>query len=106
MKLNKDEFLKTEFGEQFKYTVGSLHDLYEKRAACANLEDWEEVQSCCYRINELRTGLGVFMLALKEFYGIEYRVRETAHYYGVCTKDGSDWLFKVERKIDGKGVKS
>lgn len=106
MKLNKDEFLKTEFGEQFKYTVGSLHDLYEKRAECANLEDWEEVQSCCYRINELRTGLGVFMLALKQFYGIKYRVRETAYHYGLCTTNGSDWLFKVNRGIDGKGLKS
>jgi hypothetical protein len=36
-------------------------------------------------------------LALLSFYGMHYKVTRTLDYYGICTDDESDWLYKVER---------
>lgn len=33
----------------------------------------------------------------QEFYKIEYHFSRTDEYFGVCTEDESDWLFRVER---------
>lgn len=41
----------------------------------------------------------VYKMALKQFYGIEYFFTRTDEYFGVCTEDETDWLFKVEREL-------
>lgn len=34
---------------------------------------------------------------MKQFYSIEYNFTRTDNYYGVCTEDETDWLFKCYR---------
>lgn len=100
LKLDKEEFFETEFGEGLTYATDLLDDCYIARSKCAEREDWKEHHLYCCRINELNTALEVFQAAVKQFYGIEYQFRRTDDYYGFCTKDGSDWLFKVKREIE------
>lgn len=103
MKLNKEEFLKTEFGRDLRFTLVLYDRYYIERSKYANQVDWSGFDLHNQGMKNLGNRWYVFKLAMKHFYGIEYIFRRTDEYYGVCTKDGSDWLFKVERKIDGKG---
>lgn len=96
MELNKDEFLKTEFGAELKSTLESLDRNLTIKWDCNNYKDEGAIKRLCAQWD-------IFKLALKQFYGIEYAFTRTDEYFGVCTEDESDWLFKVERKIDGKG---
>ena len=41
----------------------------------------------------------VYKMVLRQFYGIEYFFTRTVEYFGVCTYDETDWLFKVEREL-------
>ena len=36
-------------------------------------------------------------MAIKQFYGIEYYFTSEDDYFGACTEDESDWLFKIEK---------
>lgn len=103
MKLNKEEFFKTEFGIELKNTIELLEHAIKMQKKCSNKGDWDGFYLHSQRIEELDSRCEVFKLAIKQFYGIEYQFRRTDDYYGFCTKDISDWLFKVERKMDGKG---
>lgn len=96
--MKKDKFLKTEFGFKLRNMINLLDELYEIRSKYAEQEDWEEFHLCCCRINEFVAGLKVFKLAIKQFYNIECNFIRTDEYYGICTADSSDWLFKIERK--------
>lgn len=98
MKLDKDEFLKTEFGTGIIYLVDLLDEYHIARSKYAEREDWENFCSCRCQINELDAALQVVKVAIKQFYGIEYEFCQTDDYYGLCTEDGSDWLFKTERE--------
>ena len=84
MKLNKKEFLKTVLGAGICNCV-DCWDLYlEKRnyvdAGMCQLQ-WE-----------------VYQTAIKQFYGIFYHFTRTDEYYGICTADEKDWLYKFEKK--------
>lgn len=39
----------------------------------------------------------VYKMAVRQFYGIEYCFSRTDEYFGICTEDETDWLFKVDR---------
>lgn len=95
MKLNKNKFLKTEVGssmmecikawdkaltEQRRYTWESRENKRERRAAEWCQAQWE-----------------VYQMMMRQFYGIEYYFSRTDEYFGICTEDETDWLFKVER---------
>jgi hypothetical protein len=41
----------------------------------------------------------VFQIVMRQFYNIEYHFSRTDEYFGVCTADETDWLFKVEREV-------
>ena len=43
-------------------------------------------------------------MAVKQFYGVEYHFTRTDDYFGCCTNDGEDFLFRFERekKVSGK----
>lgn len=43
-------------------------------------------------------------MAVKQFYGVEYHFTRTDDYFGCCTEDGEDFLFRFERekKVSGK----
>ncbi len=95
MKLNKDKFLKSELGSSLKecvtawnqwigdlrkYSYGTEEYMRTKEAA-----DWCQAQ------------WDVYQMAVKQFFGVEYHFSRTNEYFGVCTEDETDWLFKVER---------
>lgn len=103
MELNKEEFLKTELGTELKKTIEAFVYTHSMREDCFDKGYWEDFKHYGNRLYDLLDSLTIFKVAIKQFYGIEYFFDRTDNYFGICTKDGSDWLFKVEWKIDGKG---
>ena len=89
MKLNKEKFLKTELGS----------NLYE----CITAWDcWLNLNYSVSRSKSIawcQAQWEVYQMALKQFYGVEYHFTRTDEYFGVCTGDETDGLFKVEREI-------
>lgn len=83
MKLNKQAFLKTEFGVELLNCIKS----WDKWL----IEGNREAAKWCQAQWE------VYQLALKQFYEVEYYFSRTDSYFGICTIDESDYLFKVER---------
>lgn len=98
MKLNKEEFLKTGVGSGLvdcitawdrclsalrKFNICNISSEYRELRKAA---DWNQAQ------------WGVYQMVLQQFYGIEYHFSRTDEYFGVCTEDETDWLFKVERE--------
>lgn len=83
MKFDKERFLQTEFGSRLK--------------ECAVA--WDFWLSKKERTKAVHCGLQweVYQLALLQFYGIEYHFSRTDEYFGVCTENETDWLFKIER---------
>ena len=81
MKFNEEEFLKTELGSAMKECI----------------DNWETYLSSGYRDGvELGGGRCLeYKLAIKQFYGIEYRFIRENEYYGLVTETG-DWVYKVK----------
>lgn len=91
MKWNKEKFLKTELGSSLHECIITWdHWLNQKNSVSRNKSvAWCQAQWEVYR------------MVVKQFYGIEYHFARTDAYFGVCTKDRADWLFKVEREVYG-----
>ena len=86
MKLNKEKFLKTEFGAELKVCI----------------ECWDKY--ICLKDNAgsrwCQAQWEVYKQALRQFYNVNYSFTRTNDYYGVVNEDDySDWLFKVERSL-------
>jgi hypothetical protein len=92
MELNKEEFLKTEFGCELERQVRMLESNISEKAKC---KDFETESAFNRLITKDFACLDVFILAIKQFYGIEYVFTRTDDYYGLCTEDGSDFLIKI-----------
>ena len=86
MRLNKEKFLKTEFGAELKNCILCWD-------AALELKDNKTAQWC-------QAQWEVYQMALKQFYGVSYHFTRTDGYYGVVTDDCSEWLFKFERLGD------
>lgn len=97
MKLNKEKFLKTELGSSMiecvtawdkwltelrKFNICNINSEYRETRKAA---DWCQAQ------------WEVYQMAVKQFYNIEYHFIRTDEYFGICTEDETDWLFRVER---------
>lgn len=83
MKLNKGKFLKTEFGASLQECITAWDkwlEVKDEKAAIWCQAQWE-----------------VYQMALRQFYGVEYHFTRTDEYFGICTEDAVDWLFKVKR---------
>lgn len=93
MKMNKEKFLKTEFGAELETSIGNLnYDLNEIN----RISQFEEPESYKRLNNSIQTLFSVwhvYQSAIKQFYGIEYSFNRTDEYYGICTQD-EDYLFK------------
>ena len=87
MKLNKEKFLKSELGGNLDECVKSWDFAIRGGKRTKPLADWCQAQ------------WEVYQMVLKQFYGIEYHFTRTDKYFGVCTEDEADWLFKVEREV-------
>lgn len=99
MKMNKDKFLKTEFGSSFQECVTAWdHWLTEldKFTFNANGRERKEVQEAALWC---QAQWDVYQMAIKQFYGVEYHFTRTDERFGVCTEDETDWLFEIEREV-------
>lgn len=88
MKMNKEQFLKTEFGGELESTITAWDD-----ALSRNREDKEVLRTLAW----CQAQWEVYQMAIKHFYGVEYHFTRTDEYYGLCTEDESDWLMRVKR---------
>lgn len=94
MKLNKEKFLKSELGGKLQecvavwdYWLAKINESYETRTDVERYQaQWE-----------------VFQTVLRQFYNVEYHFTRTDEYFGVCTENEADWLFKVERELKRNG---
>lgn len=98
MKLVKERFLKTEFGGEMEDVVKAIDFYLKEQAATSEWREPEKYQSLQKDIDILFAKWEVFKLAVKQFYGIEYHFTRTDEYFGCCTEDESDYLFKFERE--------
>ena len=92
MKLNKEQFLKTEFGSELECTITAWNQALEKHNRTGEDKDILRTLAWCQAQWE------VYRMAIKHFYGVEYHFTRTDEYYGLCTEDESDWLMKVDRE--------
>ena len=83
MKLNKEKFLKTEFGSELRNCIECWDRWIEEddgKAAAWCQAQWE-----------------VYKMAIRQFYGVDYCFTRTDDYYGLVTEDETDWLLKIYR---------
>lgn len=92
MKLNKEQFLKTEFGSELECAITAWNQALEKHNRTGEDKDILRTLAWCQAQWE------VYRMAIKHFYGVEYHFTRTDEYYGLCTEDESDWLMKVDRE--------
>lgn len=95
MKMNKEKFLKSELGSSMIECAKSWDnalklmnntDFCSKEFKVGNREAmWCQAQ------------MEVYKMAVRQFYGIHYCFAHTDKCFGICTEDGTDWLFKIER---------
>ena len=82
---DKEKFLSSELGSSLQECIIAWDkwlEIGDRKAALWCQAQWE-----------------VYRIALRQFYGIEYFFTRTVEYFGVCTWDETDWLFKVEREL-------
>lgn len=91
MKLNKEEFLKTEFGSELECTIIAWDEALERNGRIGADKDILKTLSWCQAQWE------VYRMAIKHFYGVEYHFTRTDEYYGLCTENERDFLFKKKR---------
>ena len=97
MMLNKEKFLKTEFGGNLQECIASW-DMYLTRLSGMHYQPTGDYHELRRGATWCQAQWEVYKLALKQFYSIEYNFTRTDEYYGVCTED-EDFLFKVERNL-------
>lgn len=97
MKMNKEQFLKTEFGGELESTITAWDD-----ALSRNREDKEVLRTLAW----CQAQWEVYRMAIKHFYGVEYHFTRTDEYYGLCTeqtvyiRDNGKMLFIYELNSD------
>lgn len=101
MKLNKEEFLQSELGRSLKNCISQWDKAFNNLSKYGfGTPDYDEVQHASgFYMGKWH----VFRMALKQFYGVEYNFTRTDDYFGLCTEDEKDWLFKIDRHT-GKEV--
>lgn len=92
MKMNKRNFLKSEFGTELESTIRALN-FYLNEMEYIPINDTINRKELNTDIQSLFAQWEVYKLALKQFYGIEYSFTRTDDYYGICTGD-EDFLFQ------------
>ena len=94
---DKTEFLKTPIGLTVKNTIDELDAAIIRRSNIPRgyytytIEEGEvDKYLACWE---------ALKVVIKQLYDIEYCFTRTSEYYGLCTKDESDYLFIVERTL-------
>lgn len=97
MKLNKENFLKTELGSELKSCITSWDIALN---TCGKFKYYTDEYKRNRKVaNWCQAQWEVYKMAIRQFYGIEYNFSWTEKYFGLVTNDGEDWLFKIERKF-------
>lgn len=96
MILNKEKFLKTEFGGGLQECIAAW-DMYLTKLSGLNYQPSGEYAEMRKGATWCQAQWEVYKAAMKQFYSIEYNFTRTDNYYGVCTEDETDWLFKCYR---------
>lgn len=91
--MNKESFLKTEFGAELEANIRALNYYLNEIRRTSQFETPEDYKRLNNDIQTLFSKWHVYQLAIKQFYGIEYNFNRTNNFYGVCTQD-EDYLFK------------
>ncbi len=104
MKLVKARFERTEFGKQMVETVKAIDFYLKERSHTSQWGEPEKYEGLTKDIDRLFAQFEIFKLAVKQFYGVEYHFTRTDDYFGCCTDNGEDFLFRFERekKVSGK----
>lgn len=104
MSLNKEEFLKSELGWKLEETALAWNMALEERERLQKsgevLDDFDlksKLRAYGNIVRSCQDRWLVFQLMFKQFYGIEYQFKQTEEYYGIYTKDETDWLFRKKR---------
>lgn len=99
LEMNKEEFLKTEFGSTLKECITAwdhwLAELKEFRFDPSG----QKYRKARKAADQCQAQWQIFRMAIKQFYGISYYFNRSNEYFGVSTEDETDWLFKVERTV-------
>lgn len=98
MKLVKARFERTEFGGQMVETVKALDFYLEEKSHTSQWQEPEKYKRLRKNIDRSFAQFEIFKLAVKQFYGVEYHFTRTDDYFGCCTEDGEDFLFRFERE--------
>ena len=98
MKLVKARFERTEFGGQMVETVKAIDFYLEEKSHTSQWQEPEKYKRLSKDIDQLFAQFEIFKLAVKQFYGVEYHFTRTDDYFGCCTNDGEDFLFRFERE--------
>lgn len=94
LKMNKEKFLKTEFGAELDSCVKSWDKALDNcRTFSQETEEYKRERKAA---DWCQAQWEVYQKAIKQFYGIEYHFTRTDEYFGVVTED-DDWLIKIER---------
>ena len=98
MKLNKENFLKTEVGNNLKECITAWdHWINEsRRYAYVDMTN-REYRAAKEGAAWCQAQWEVYKMVLLQFFGIEYNFTRTDEYFGLVTEDEKNWLFKVER---------
>lgn len=92
MKLNKEKFLKTEFGMELTCMITAWDQNLEKNRRT------EENKEILNALIWCQAQWEVYRMAIRHCYGVEYHFTRTDEYYGICTEDENNWLMKVTRE--------
>ena len=103
MKLVKEKFVKTEFGGQMVEIVKAIDFYLEEKSHTNQWEEPEKYKRLRKNIDRSFAQFEIFKLAVKQFYGVEYHLTRTDDYFGCCTEDGEDFLFRFERERKASG---
>ena len=103
MKLVKARFERTEFGKQMVETVKAIDFYLKERSHTSQWGEPEKYEGLTKDIDRLFAQFEIFKLAVKQFYGVEYHFTRTDDYFGCCTDNGEDFLFRFERERKASG---
>lgn len=94
-KMNKEKFLKTELGGSLQECINDLDIAINRQLTypygTIPHEKAEKLEFKC------QAQWKVYKMVLNHIYGVEYYFTYTDEYFGVATKDKTDWLFKIKR---------
>lgn len=103
MKMDKEQFLKTEFGQEMCDCVTAWD------VALDRTRDWgldtRDLEDALDNATWCQAKWQVFQLALRQFYGMEYHFTRTETHYGIVTEDGEERLFWKKRPRRGRAGK-